>query len=173
MLKPPPSDHARAHESWAEVRAHDTVMRYHRSGAGRAVLVLGSLSDGGPLWPALLETLRGGYRLIVPEPPLADAEIAPWLAAFLEGLGISTVRIVAAGRFCVPSLELALRESDQVARIALVAPGEGTPDAGRGALETAMGRSVIPLLLLRGGHGADDAVSLIAHFLAEETAAPA
>lgn len=94
MPKPSSSDTTRAHESWAEVRAHDRVMRYRRSGVGRAVLVLRSPEDPEPLWPELLEALGAGYRLIVPDPPPGDADVAGWLAGFLEGLGASNVRIL-------------------------------------------------------------------------------
>ncbi len=172
MLKPPVSDPGRAQESWAEVRAHDTVMRYRRSGAGRAILVLRSGDSNSP-WPELLEGLRRGYRLIDPEPPAEGADVAGWLAGFLEGLGTSTVRIIAADRFCIPVLELALRESDQIRRIVLVATGRSTPDAARGVLETAMGRAPVALLVLRGDHTADGVISLITDFLGEESAGPA
>ena len=171
MPKPSTADFARGPESWAEVRAHDTVMRYLRTGAGRPVLVLRSDDDPHSLWPGLIETLRRGYRLIVPEPPPAGADVSGWIAGFLEGLGTATVRILAADRFCIPALELAL-ESDQVTRIVLVTEGPATTDAGRGLLETAMGRSAVPLLVIRGAQPADEGMSLIADFLAEETAAP-
>jgi hypothetical protein len=173
MPKPSVSDTTRSHDSWAEVRAHDTVMRYRRAGAGRAIVVLRSVSDPDPFWPELLEVLRLGYRLIVPEPPAADADVAAWLASFLEGLGTSTVRILAADRFCIPALELALLESDQIARIVLVAEGPAAGDAGRGALESAMGRSSVPLLVVRGARPANEGISLITDFLAEVAAAPA
>ena len=172
MLKPPVSDTSRSQESWAEVRAHDTVMRYRRSGAGRSILVLRS-SDATSPWPELLDGLRRGYRLIDPEPPAGDADVAAWLGGFLEGLGTSTVRIVADDRFCIPVLELALRESDQITRMVLVAAGPSMPDAARGVLETAMGHAPVPLLVLRGGHAADDVISLITDFLGEESAGPA
>ena len=171
MPKRPLSDFARS-ESWAEVRAHDTVMRYLRTGAGRAVLVLRSPDDADPLWPGLIETLRRSYRLIVPEPPAADADVSGWIGGFLEGLGTATVRILAADRFCIPALELALLESDQITRMVLVTEGPATADAGRGLLETAMGRSPVPLLVVRSSQPAPEGVSLIADFLAEEPAAP-
>ena len=173
MLKPPPSDSGRIHESWAEVRAHDTVMRYRRWGVGRALLILRSPIDADPLWSELLDALRATHRLIVPEPPAADADVAAWLAGFLEGLGTATVRLLAADRFCVPALELALRQSDQIARIVLVSPGPATPDAGRGAIATAMGRSPVPILVVRHGGKSEDAIALMTEFLAEETAATA
>ena len=171
MSKASLSDTTRAPESWAEVRAHDTVMRYLRTGAGRPVLVLRSPETPDPLGPALIETLRRSYRLIVPEPPAPDVDVSGWIAGFLEGLGTATVRILATDRFCIPALELALLESDQITRIVLISDGPATTDAGRGLLETAMGRSGVPLLVVRNAQPAHEAVALIADFLAEETAA--
>ena len=173
MPKPSVSDTSRGPDTWAEVRAHDTVMRYRRSGAGRAVLVLRSVADPDPLWSDLLEVLGSGYRLIVPEPPPGDTDVAAWLAGFLEGLGTSSIRILAADRFCIPALELALLETDQIARIVLVAEGPAAGDARRGALESAMGRSSVPLLLVRNARPPNEGISLITDFLAEEAAAPA
>jgi hypothetical protein len=111
--------------------------------------------------------------LIIPEPPAATSDIPAWLAGFLEGLGTSTVRILAAGDYGIPALELALMGSDQVARIVLIADGPETPEAGRGLLGTATGRSSVPLLVVRSAGRADDLISLVIDFLAEETAAPA
>jgi hypothetical protein len=168
MPKPSSSDTTRAHESWAEVRAHDQVMRYRRSGVGRAVLVLRSLGDPEPLWPELLEALGSSYRLIVPEPPSADADVAGWLADFLEGLGVSNVSILVGGSFCIPALELALLEGEQIARLVMVAEGRGTGDPGRGVLETALRRVAVPLLVVRRGQPAGEIVRVVTSFLAAE-----
>jgi hypothetical protein len=56
-------------ETWAEVRAHDHVMRYRRSGTGRAVLVLRSADGAEALWPELHDALAARFRLIIPEVP--------------------------------------------------------------------------------------------------------
>src|SRR5688572_15098386 len=107
-------------DSWAEVRAHDRVTRYRRSGSGRPVLVLHSPDDPNPLWPELLEMLGNGYRVITPEPPAAGADLTAWLTGFLEGLGTSSVRIVAAHGFCMAALEVALLEAVGITRMVLI-----------------------------------------------------
>jgi len=43
-------------EWWAEVRAHDRVVRYRRSGAGPAVVLLQPAAPT-PLWPELLDMI--------------------------------------------------------------------------------------------------------------------
>jgi hypothetical protein len=173
MLKSSSSDTTLADESWAEVRAHDQVMRYRRSGVGRAVLVLRSPGNPEPLWPELVEALGIGYRLIVPEAPARDADLARWLADFLEGLGVSNVSILAADSFCIPALELALLEGDQVARLVLVAEGRGWRWEVGATLETATRGLRVPLLVVRRGQPAGEIVPLITDFLGEATAAPA
>jgi hypothetical protein len=164
------ADAPRAPEAWAEVRANDRVMRYRRAGTGRAVIVLYSANDPQPPWPALVDALvdalGAGFRLILPEPPDADADIAEWLADFLEGLGMSNIGIVAAGRFCIPTLELTLLGVDQVARIVLVPNGRGGETGLGGALETATGQAVVPLLVVRDGHPMEEILPIVTRFLA-------
>ncbi|MBV9879795.1 MAG: hypothetical protein JO180_04825 [Gemmatirosa sp.] len=170
---PTASNAALPTETWSEVRAHDHVTRYRRAGSGRAVVVLDA--DGAdPLWPELAGGIAERFRLIVPEVPPADVDQALWLAEFLEGLGTSTVALVATGRLCVPALELTLRDPDQVARLVLV-PGGAAVDATigatiGGALAAPASRSV-PLLVARRGLPADEALPLIARFLADASTA--
>ena len=160
-------------ESWAEVRAHDRVMRYRRMGAGRPVLVLHSADEPESLWPELLDTLGAGYRLILPEPPPDDEDVAAWLAGFLEGLGTSSVRIVAAGRFCLPAIEIALLEAVGITRLVLVTGGPATADSRRGFLRSAIARGAVPLLTVRRGHPAGEGVAMVTDFLRQEIAVPA
>ena len=160
------------HEPWAEVRAHDRVMRYRRFGVGRPVVVLHAPDDHDPFWPALLEVLGAGCRLILPELPDPEADLTAWLAGFLEGLGAARVRILAAERFALPVLELALLETDQIVGLVLVTSGPSASDMGRGTLESATGRALVPMLHVRRADPADGAVSLIADFLADGMADP-
>ena len=160
-------DSVRAAESWAEVRARDHVVRYRRSGLGRAVLVLIPPDHPDALWPELLDGLGGSFRLIVPEPPAAEPDAAAWLATFLEGLGVSNVGILAAGCFCIPALESALAEADQISRIVLVpaAAGSGQRAAGSGVLQTAIRDVGVPLLVVRRDQPAGDVVPIVTEFL--------
>ena len=95
-------------KEWAEVRANNRVVRSRCTGTGRTIVVLLSPNYQEPPWPELIEALGSRFRVIFPEPPAADAEVSDWLADFLEGLGMSNVGIVAADRFCMPTLELPL-----------------------------------------------------------------
>jgi len=158
---------AHGHGAWAEVRARDQVVRYHRSGVGRTVLILCSHNDPEPLWPELLETLGAGYRLIVPEPPVDETDLVSWLADFLEGLGVSNVIILAANRFCIPALELALLEGDQVARLVLVPQGNGRAGEAAATLVTQTRQARVPLLIVPRGQPASETVSVITGFLGE------
>jgi hypothetical protein len=105
--------------SWCELRAHDRIIRYRCSGAGRSVLVLGA-PDVSPFWAVLLAGLDGRFRVIAPEAPPEDTDLAAWLASLLEGLGTSTVRVIAGDRFHAPALEISRSEPDQVPCMVLV-----------------------------------------------------
>jgi hypothetical protein len=173
MSIPPPCDvvAARPAELWAEVRARGRVMRYRRSGAGAAsVLVCAGASDG--LWPELLDALSVHARVIIPELPV-DGQIACWLADFLEGLGLCEVSVVAADPYCMAALELALLGADQVTRLLLV-PVSGTAEADiEGTLATAAATSAVPLLLIRREQPLEVALPLVLRFLgAGDTAGP-
>ena len=166
--------------TFAEVRARDHVMRYRRSGAGRAVLVLcaggGAAPEGGessPLWPELPGELAAHFRLIVPEVPAgatAAGDVAALLVDFLDGLGTCGVAVVATDRFCVAALELALLDADRVARVVLVPGGSAEGTGLDGALATAGRASSVPLLVVRRGLPAGEALPLVTRFLAGEPA---
>ena len=115
MDHPPTNDR----RSWCELRAHDRIIRYRCSGAGRSVLVLGA-PDVSPFWAVLLAGLDGRFRVIAPETPPEDTDLAAWLASLLEGLGTSTVRVIAGDRFHAPTLEISRGEPDQVQCVVLV-----------------------------------------------------
>jgi hypothetical protein len=152
-------------ELTAEVRAHDQVIRYYRCGAGPVVLLLGTHDGAAPLWPELLGALAGRFRLIAPVLPAVDAAAA-LLADFLEGLGVSSVTLIASGPFCIPALELALRDVDQLARVVLVPDGQPTDPAWDGTLTTRAREASVPLLMMRRGMPASDALALLTEFLA-------
>jgi hypothetical protein len=164
MPNPSTAAAARSPDTWAEVRAHDHVMRYRRSGTGRAVLVLCSADGAEELWPELADALAARFRLIVPDLP-PGVDVAGWLGEFLEGLGSAGVAVVAADPFCVPALELALLDADQVARIVLVPGGEVGETGLAGALATTTRAASVSLLVVRRGLSAGDALPLVTRFL--------
>lgn len=156
------------HETaWSEVRAHDHVMRYRRSGAGPAVLLLHPGETSDALWPELLHVLSSSFRVILPDLPDDANGVAPWLADFLEGLGFARVAVLAAGGFCLPALELALLDADQVARVVLVPDGHAEETGLDGALATTGSCDAqVPLLVVRRGLAAGEALPLVTRFLA-------
>jgi hypothetical protein len=105
--------------------------------------------------------------LIIPEPPSEDIDLASWLSAFMEGLGVSRASILASDSFCIPALELALLEGDQVARIVLVPHGGGRLGEAGGTIITAGGRAGVPLLVIQRGQPASATVPAIMAFLGE------
>ena len=84
-------------DSWAEIRANGSVMRYRRwrAGANCQVVVLG---------PRL--------GMVVPE--LADPSA---LASFIEGLGTCGLTILAAGPYYEAALALAELDPERIARV--------------------------------------------------------
>jgi pimeloyl-ACP methyl ester carboxylesterase len=169
----PNSPAVRPTESWAEVRAHDHVMRYHRSGVGPPILVLrthGSADGAEPLWPELLAALTLDYRLIVPDMPATGQDVAAWLTDFLEGLGLAGVGVIAADRFCIAALELALLGLDQVARVVLVADGRAGEPGLDGALATTTRAASVPLLVVRRERSTGEVLPLVTRFLAGDGA---
>jgi hypothetical protein len=154
----------------AEVRAHDQVIRYYRCGTGPVVLLLGAHDGASPLWPELLGALAGRFRLIAPVLPAVDTAAA-LLADFLEGLGVSSVTLIASDPFCMPALELALRDVDQIARVVLVPDGQPTDSAWDGTLTTRAREASVPLLVMRRETPASEALTHLTHFLAGDAPA--
>lgn len=151
-------------EPWAEVRARDRVMRYRRSGAGPTLLLLGAESGPTPLDAGLVDELGVRFRCIVPDVPNGPSGVA-WLAEFLEGLGCSDVVILAANHMCIPAIELAFRDADQIKRMVLIPDGEPDDSTSEGALATNIGTARIPLLIVRPGLSAGETLSLATNFL--------
>ena len=152
-------------ETLAEVRAHDQVMRYRRAGAGRPLVVLRRAIGPDSFWPELDDDLVSRFRVITPELPPDCQDVAAWLAAFLEGVGLDRVVLVAADPCCLPALELALLNGYQVERLVLVPAGTAGETGLDGTLATTPAGASVPLLVLRRGLSASDALPLLRQFL--------
>jgi pimeloyl-ACP methyl ester carboxylesterase len=157
----------------AEVRAHDQVMRYRRAGAGRPLLVLRPVLDPESLWPELEASLTGAFRVLTPEVPAGCDDIAAWLGGFLEGVGLDRVSLLAADGCCLPALELALLGSDRVERLVLVPAGHAGETGLDGTLATSLDGIGIPLLVVRRGLPASEAIPMLTHFLEGRSATQA
>jgi pimeloyl-ACP methyl ester carboxylesterase len=150
--------------AFAEVRAHDQVMRYHRTGAGRPIVVLRVASDES-LWPELDQCLACAFRVLTPEVPDTSTGIARWLGGFLEGVGLDRITLVASDGFCLPALELVLLGADQVERLVLVPAGPAVESTLDGTLATSLEGGAVPLLVIRRGLPAAEALPLLMQFL--------
>lgn len=106
----------------AEVRAHDQVVRYRRSGSGAAVLLLDTHAE---LWPEFPAALAQHFHLIVPDLPGDPAGAPGVLSCLLDGLGRFDVSLVASGRWCDAAIALALGRNEFVGRVVLVPEPEG------------------------------------------------
>jgi hypothetical protein len=157
-------------DSLAEVRAHDQVMRYHRSGAGRPLVVLRGSADA--LWPELDAHLVTRFRVVTPVLSADCGDLAAWVGGFLEGVGLDRVTLLAAEPCCLAALELALLDAYRVERLVLVPSGTAGETGLGGTLDTAMAGANVPLLLVRRGLAAADALGLLLDFL-ERDARPA
>jgi len=156
---------------WAEVRAHDQVMRYRRLGTGRPLLVLEACSEL-PIHPELRRALAESHRLVMPELPTGEVHLANWLSDFMEGMGTSRLPLLATEGFFAPALELALLGNDQVARIAFLAEDRGmapypTETHAQGVVDSATTKARVPVLLLRRTQSLSEIVALVRNFLSE------
>jgi hypothetical protein len=114
-----PMDHT------AEVRAHNQVMRYRRFGTGPLLLLLGN--SPRELWPALRERLAEHFKVIVPDIPPGNPDIAGWLCCLLDGLGATEIAVVAEDRLRDTASALACADGDYVGRVVLL-PAELSVD---------------------------------------------
>ena len=159
--------------SLAEVRAHDQVMRYHRSGVGRPLVLLRTAAVPDALWPELEEQLVARFRVFTPELPPDCEDIAAWVKDFLEGVGLDRVLVVAADPCCLSALELALLGAPQIERLVLVPGGLAGETGLDGTLATAYAGMSVPLLVVRRGLSPAEALPLLRQFLEQKGATAA
>jgi hypothetical protein len=151
--------------SLAEVRAHDQVMRYHRAGVGRPLVLLRTAAAPDALWPELEEQLVARFRVLTPELPPDCEDVAAWVKDFLEGVGLDRVVVVATDPCCLSALELTLLGAQQIERLALVPSGLAGETGLDGTLATTFQGVPVPLLVVRRGLSAAEALPLFQQFL--------
>ena len=166
MQNPPPP--TRPAGTLAEVRAHEQVMRYRRAGAGRPLVVLRSAAEADALWPELDAELVARNRVLTPELPADCEDVAAWVAAFLEGVGLDRVVVLAAEPCCLSALELALFNASLVERLVLVPAGAVSETGLDGTLATTLAGVTVPLIVVRRGLDAAVALPLLRNFLAHD-----
>lgn len=153
---------------WAEVRAHDHVVRYRRSGSGPLVLLLG-LDEGRAPWAEFEAALGRGHRLVVPR-VLGDAheEYEARLGAFLEGLGADAVTAIVVHQGLVaPTIALALRGAGVIRRVVVIADGLAERMPVAAAIGVGTGVPILPLLLVDRQGPADEALPAILRFVTD------
>jgi len=163
---PPPSVNP-----WAEVFAHDRIIRYRRTGVGMPVLLMLPEPTLAPLAAELTRILAASFRLIVPELP-GPNNAMEWVAEFLEGLGTSAVTLIASGALCMTAIELALRDADQVSRLVLLPEGEAADGPRDSSLVATFGAAEVPALIIRPGLEAALTAGIIARFVGAIDANP-
>lgn len=106
------------------------MTRYVRRGTGPAVVLVGADVDTNPVWRPLVERLESGHRIVVPQPPPANADVTAWLRGFIEGLGLTSVVLIAGNGSSAAALELAAADDFLVRKLVLMPnPGEPIGDA--------------------------------------------
>lgn len=118
-----------------------------------------------------MAALADRFRVLIPELPSSCA--APeWLTGFLEGLGVSTVDLIADDPFWLPAVQLALAGDDQVARLVVVVSESDDDVTLTSALAAGPRSAAIPLLLVGRKVSTQELVQRVTKFLGEANAAP-
>ena len=140
----------------AEVRVGDHVTRYVRRGTGPSVVLVGADAEANPVWVPLVERLETGHRIVVPQPPPANADIAAWLREFIEGLGLSSVVLIAGNGSSAAALELATSDDFLIRKLVVM------PDTNDAVSMEATART----LIVKPGAPPESALRAIEEFIA-------
>ena len=154
----------------AEVRVGDHVIRYVRRGSGSSVVVVGADAQANPLWRPLIEILAANHRLVVPQPPPADADVGSWLREFIEGTGLTSIVLIAGGASAAAALELATSDDVTVRKLVLLATAEESAASANEAAATGQPTSGRTLWVLSQS-SAGDSLRRIQQFIAADVAA--
>jgi hypothetical protein len=109
----------------AEVRVGDHVIRYVRRGTGSSIVVVGGDSDANPGWRQLIQNLAASHRVIVTQPPPVDADVSSWLRGFIEGVGLTSVTLIAGGTVAEAATDVASADDFTVRKLILL-PVDGS-----------------------------------------------
>lgn len=140
----------------AVVRIGTTTTEYLRAGAGRPVLLLRPPTGDTATWEAIVATISGSLRVIMPDTLPDEEQLGDWFCGLLEGLGLDDVAIVADGSYGRVAIALAAGEPERVSRCVLLATAANA--AGDGVIHQ-------PLLLLPAGRPIEENVAAVVRFL--------
>lgn len=104
----------------AEVRVGDHVTRYVRRGTGPSVVLVGPDSRANPVWAPLVEHLAPSHRIVVPQLPPSDADVASWLRGFIEGIGLTSIVLIAGNGTSAAALDVAMADDLLVRKLVLM-----------------------------------------------------
>lgn len=150
----------------AVVRVGTTVTEYSRSGSGKPVVVLG-LTEALRRCPrsVLQEALSSRFKVILPESSPTPGEFVGWLRAFLDGLGLGRVSLVADDSLGVAAIGFTLIESDRVDHLVLIS-GCGPDSVALGAaLADVSQQSACPLLMVSLDQPSENITGQVVEFL--------
>ena len=139
----------------------DHVTRYVRRGTGPSVVLVGADVDANPVWRPLVERLESGHRIVVPQPPPESSDVTAWLRGFIEGLGLTSVVLIAGNGSSAAALELATVD-DFLVRKLVVMPNPG---------ESVGGGSPERTLWVKPDDSPTQSLQLIEEFIADDRAA--
>ena len=166
------TDHRGTPDAWAEIRTQEEVIRYRRVGAGHPVLVLAEQQE---ICPTVVRALTeaGVVRLIMPELPTEAVHVAGWATDFLEGIGATSVGLLATASFAGAAIELAMLSAVQIGGVVLVAEESGRYgrwcEGWQRAALTCVDRNVrVPLLLVHKDLPMDEIGPLVKRFFDAE-----
>jgi hypothetical protein len=108
----------------AVVSARGVDTHYLRAGSGQPVVLLAE-GDGASMH-SVLASLVLSARVIAPLIP-AHVPFADWLRDFLDGLGLTDVKLIADQAMASPVLEFAAGERLRVSSVALLVDGDVVP----------------------------------------------
>jgi hypothetical protein len=109
----------------AEVRVGDHVIRYVRRGTGSSIVVVGGDSDANPAWRELIQSLAARHRVIVTQPPPVGADVSSWLRGFIEGVGLTSIILIAGGAAAEAATDIASADDFTVRKLILL-PVDGS-----------------------------------------------
>jgi hypothetical protein len=156
----------------AEVRVGDHVTRYVRRGTGTPpVIMLGPNARREPIWAPLVDALAASHRIVVPQPPDAETEYVGWLRGFIEGIGLSSVVLIAGGQSRPHALDLAAVDEFTVRKLVLVPSDDDDSGEQHELAERIRDVGSDRGLSVERGWSQADAVARITRFIAVEHAA--
>ena len=102
----------------------DHVTRYVRRGTGPSVVLVGPDVSANAIWAPLVEHLAPGHRVVVPQLPPADADVAVWLRGFIEGIGLTSTVLIAGNGSSAAALEVATADDFLVRKVVIMPHGD-------------------------------------------------